>query len=88
MPWHNGRELSLNEWNLMFATNGATLRAACRGEGLPVSGTNAERGRRLAEAGLTYDQVQERYGWQARKRAHARRTTDAGRQTGPVPTAE
>jgi hypothetical protein len=43
LPWVNGRELSIDEWNLSYATNGATLRAACKGEGLSVSGTNAQR---------------------------------------------
>jgi hypothetical protein len=69
MPWANGREVSNSEWNLMYCTNGVTLRAACKGEGLPVSGTNSQRGRRLAEAGLTDAEVKERYGWQARAKA-------------------
>lgn len=67
MPWVNGRELTMEEWNLAYATNGATLRAACEGEGLAVSGTNAQRGRRLAEAGLSQADVEERYGWRARQ---------------------
>lgn len=57
----------MDEWNLAYATNGATLRAACKGEGLAVSGTNAQRGRRLAEAGLTRSDVEEQYGWRARQ---------------------
>lgn len=67
MPWVNGRELTADEWNLAYATNGVTLRAACKGEGLAVSGTNAQRGRRLGEAGLSHADVEERYGWRARR---------------------
>jgi hypothetical protein len=55
------------EWNLLYSTSGATLRAACKGENLPVSGTNADRGRRLLAKGLTPAQVEERYGWRARR---------------------
>lgn len=62
-----GRQVTLDEWNLAMATNGTTLRAACEGEGLPVSGTNAKKARRLVEHGLTRDQVEERYGWRARR---------------------
>lgn len=69
MSWvMNGRQLSMDEWNLAYATNGTTLRAACEGEGLAVSGTNAQRARRLSEAGLTRADVEKRYGWQARRR--------------------
>lgn len=67
MPWVNGRELTMDEWNLAYATNGTTLRAACKGEGLAVSGTNAQRGQRLVEAGMTRAEVEEKYGWQARQ---------------------
>lgn len=61
------REVSGDEWNLAHATSGTTLRAACEGEGLPVSGTNAAKARRLVEAGLTKDQVEAKYGWRARR---------------------
>ena len=61
------REVSGDEWNLAQATSGTTLRAACEGEGLPVSGTNAAKARRLVEAGLTRDQVEAKYGWKARR---------------------
>lgn len=66
MAMVNGRFLSDSEWNLLYCTNGATLRAACKGQGLAVSGTNYERGQRLIDAGLTHEQVIERYGWRAR----------------------
>lgn len=56
------REITGGEWNLLHATSGTLLRAACRGEGLPVSGTNAEKGRRLLAAGLTPAEVLARYG--------------------------
>lgn len=70
MTFHMGdRQVSADEWNLAQSTSGATLRAACKGEGLPVSGTNAARARRLVDAGLTRDQVEERYGWRARRGA-------------------
>lgn len=36
------------------------------GEGLPVSGTNAAKARRLVAAGLTRAEVEGRYGWRAR----------------------
>lgn len=54
------RRISLDEWNLANCTSGATLRAACKGEGLPVSGTNAARARRLVAAGLTRAEVEGR----------------------------
>lgn len=63
------REVTMDEWNLAHSTSGATLRAACRGEGLAISGTNAARARRLVAAGLTRDQVEEKYGWRARRAA-------------------
>jgi hypothetical protein len=67
MTFHMGeRQVSADEWNLAHSTNGTTLRAACKGEGLPVSGTNAARARRLVEVGLTRAQVEEKYGWRAR----------------------
>lgn len=61
------RIISSSQWELMYCTSGVTLRAACKGEGLKVSGTNEERGRRLAEKGLTNEQVEARYGWRARR---------------------
>lgn len=68
--WMGERQVSMDEWNLAQATSGTTLRAACEGEGLPVSGTNAAKARRLVVAGLTRDQVEERYGWKARRAQH------------------
>lgn len=65
--WIGDREVTVNEWRLGHEPNSYTLRAACKGEGLPVSGTNAQRGRRLHEAGLLFDDVVERYGWRARQ---------------------
>lgn len=61
------RQVTKDEWDLGHGTNGTTLRAACKGEGLPVSGTNAARARRLVAAGLTKAEVEERYGWRARQ---------------------
>jgi len=63
------RAVSKDEWDLAHSVTGATLKAACRGEGLPVSGTNTARAQRLVEAGLTRDQVEARYGWRARRAA-------------------
>lgn len=65
--WMGDRQVTLDEWNLAYCTNGVTLRAACKGEELPVSGTNADRARRLVEAGLTRDEVERRYGGRARR---------------------
>ena len=62
------RPITLDEWNLANCTSGATLRAACKSEGLPASGTNAAMAKRLVAAGLTRDQVEDRYGWRARQR--------------------
>lgn len=68
MTFHMGdRQVTQDEWDLAHSVNGATLRAACAGEGLPVSGTNAARARRLVAAGLTRQQVEENYGWRARR---------------------
>lgn len=61
------REVTADEWNLAQSTSGTTLRAACEGEGLPVSGTNAAKARRLVEKGLTRDEVEAKYGWRARR---------------------
>lgn len=61
------REVTADEWNLTYSTNGTTLRAACKGEGLAVSGTNAQRARRLIQAGLSQQQVLDKYGWRARQ---------------------
>lgn len=70
MTFHMGeRQVTSDEWNLAHCVSGSTLRAACKGEGLPVSGTNAAKARRLVEAGLTRAQVDERYGWRARQAA-------------------
>lgn len=65
----DGREISADEWNLTYSTNGTTLRAACQGEGLPYSGTNAAKAKRLIAAGLTRDEVEAKYGWRARRAA-------------------
>jgi hypothetical protein len=46
--------------------NGATLRHALLAHGLPVSGTRRQRGRRLAEAGVTAEHIKDHHGWQAR----------------------
>lgn len=62
-----GEEIPADEWDLLYCTSGATLRAACKGEGLPVSGTNERRARRLLAAGLTRQDVEARYGWRARQ---------------------
>lgn len=68
----DGREISADEWNLTYSTNGTTLRAACEGEGLPYSGTNAAKAKRLIAAGMTRDEVEEKYGWRARRAAQQR----------------
>ena len=65
--FHGDRQVSKDEWDLAHGTNGTTLRAACEGEGLPVSGTNAAKARRLVTAGLTAAYVNEHYGWRARR---------------------
>lgn len=57
----NGAETTSDAWHLMHCTSGAILRRACKGEGLPASGTNADRGRRLAATGLTHEQVLTKY---------------------------
>jgi hypothetical protein len=63
------RVVTSGEWDLTYQTNAVTLRAACKGEGLAVSGTNAQRARRLLDAGLTYEDVIAKYGWKARRAA-------------------
>lgn len=54
--------MTMSQWNLMYCTSGSVLRAACKGEGLPVSGTNWQRGERLAKAGHTHDEIITKYG--------------------------
>lgn len=61
------RQVTRDEWDLAHCVSGTTLRAACKGEGLAVSGTNADRARRLVAAGLTRADVDGRYGWRARQ---------------------
>lgn len=54
-------------WNLLYCTSGALLRAACKGEGLPVSGTNEQRARRLIAAGHDPAAIREKYHWRNRR---------------------
>lgn len=61
------RQVSADEWGLAYCVSGATLRAACQDEGLSVSGTNADRARRIVAKGLTRVEVEQRYGWRARR---------------------
>lgn len=55
-----------DEHNLRHCVSGATLRAACRGEGLPDTGPNTRRAQRLLEAGLTVADIIAGYGCRAR----------------------
>lgn len=61
------REISRDEWELSYCVSGSVLKKACRAEGLTIGGTNADRGRRLAEAGLTRAAVENTYGWRANR---------------------
>ena len=45
-------EISHNAWRLLYCTPGWRLREACKAHGLPVSGTNEQKARRLLAAGI------------------------------------
>lgn len=51
---------------LLYCTSGALLKAACKGEGLPVSGTNEAKARRLIAAGHDPATILEKYHWRNR----------------------
>ena len=50
---HDGSTLSGAAWTLLYCTSGSRLARACRAHGLPVSGTNEAKARRLLAAGVT-----------------------------------
>jgi hypothetical protein len=54
-------------YSLIYCTSGALLRAACKGEGLPVSGSNEDRARRLLAAGHDPATILARYDWRNRR---------------------
>lgn len=56
-------------WTLLYCTSGTLLRAACKGEGLPVSGTNEAKARRLIAAGHDPATILDRYHWRNRRQA-------------------
>jgi hypothetical protein len=45
-------QITSNAWRLLYCTSGSRLRRACRAHGLPVSGTNEQKARRLLAAGI------------------------------------
>lgn len=62
----DGQQIDSATWDLLYCTSGALLRAACKGEGLPVSGTNEQRARRLLAAGHDPATILARYHWKNR----------------------
>ena len=49
----DGSILSSAAWKLLHCTSGSRLTRACRAHGLPVSGTNEAKARRLLAAGVS-----------------------------------
>lgn len=49
----DGVRISSAAWKLLYCTSGNRLARACRAHGLPVSGTNEAKARRLLAAGVT-----------------------------------
>jgi hypothetical protein len=50
---HDGTQISTAAWRLLHCTSGTRLARACRAHGLPVSGTNEAKARRLLAAGVS-----------------------------------
>lgn len=74
-PGHQSTDpviLDMNDNDITEASNircssAPTLRAALEALGLPVSGTKWQQAHRLADAGLTAREIEDRFGWRARE---------------------